>query len=218
MKAAALVRDVVAQHTATQRQGRRLHKLGKRLSFVPSTYKDALRVGAVRRKPLLVLLDAGYSEDPYQSLVQLLHTASKEHPELWQCVRREFLCYVESKRHPDADRILADSPHLASGVHTPCLCVLVWDNGVDEVTDLLASTSGKLGERLAACLDKFGAWRREVENRDARVELFQEQHTPMSTPRGWNLSLIHISEPTRLLSISYAVFCLKKKKIKQIQR
>ena len=29
---------------------------------------------------------------------------------------------------------------------------------------------------------------------------------------GKNLSLIHISEPTRLLSISYAVFCLKKKK------
>ena len=28
------------------------------------------------------------------------------------------------------------------------------------------------------------------------------------------LSLIHISEPTRLLSISYAVFCLKKKKLK----
>ena len=25
-----------------------------------------------------------------------------------------------------------------------------------------------------------------------------------------DLSLIHISEPTRLLSISYAVFCLKK--------
>ena len=30
-----------------------------------------------------------------------------------------------------------------------------------------------------------------------------------------DLSLIHISEPTRLLSISYAVFCLKKKKIKK---
>eukprot|EP00658_Telonema_sp_P-2_P024509 TRINITY_DN19852_c0_g1_i3.p1 TRINITY_DN19852_c0_g1~~TRINITY_DN19852_c0_g1_i3.p1 ORF type:complete len:154 (-),score=26.29 TRINITY_DN19852_c0_g1_i3:60-521(-) len=30
--------------------------------------------------------------------------------------------------------------------------------------------------------------------------------------QGCNLSLIHISEPTRLLSISYAVFCLKKKK------
>eukprot|EP00658_Telonema_sp_P-2_P063431 TRINITY_DN52147_c0_g1_i1.p2 TRINITY_DN52147_c0_g1~~TRINITY_DN52147_c0_g1_i1.p2 ORF type:complete len:125 (+),score=27.79 TRINITY_DN52147_c0_g1_i1:88-462(+) len=31
-----------------------------------------------------------------------------------------------------------------------------------------------------------------------------------------DLSLIHISEPTRLLSISYAVFCLKKKKITPI--
>eukprot|EP00658_Telonema_sp_P-2_P047034 TRINITY_DN35505_c0_g1_i1.p1 TRINITY_DN35505_c0_g1~~TRINITY_DN35505_c0_g1_i1.p1 ORF type:complete len:101 (+),score=15.30 TRINITY_DN35505_c0_g1_i1:84-386(+) len=29
--------------------------------------------------------------------------------------------------------------------------------------------------------------------------------------KGLILSLIHISEPTRLLSISYAVFCLKKK-------
>ena len=28
----------------------------------------------------------------------------------------------------------------------------------------------------------------------------------------WILSLIHISEPTRLGMISYAVFCLKKKK------
>eukprot|EP00658_Telonema_sp_P-2_P054096 TRINITY_DN43001_c0_g1_i1.p1 TRINITY_DN43001_c0_g1~~TRINITY_DN43001_c0_g1_i1.p1 ORF type:complete len:101 (-),score=16.65 TRINITY_DN43001_c0_g1_i1:18-320(-) len=32
-----------------------------------------------------------------------------------------------------------------------------------------------------------------------------------STPPVPLLSLIHISEPTRLLSISYAVFCLKKK-------
>src|SRR5450756_3105795 len=30
--------------------------------------------------------------------------------------------------------------------------------------------------------------------------------------RLWHLSLIHISEPTRLGMISYAVFCLKKKK------
>eukprot|EP00658_Telonema_sp_P-2_P004075 TRINITY_DN11527_c0_g1_i5.p1 TRINITY_DN11527_c0_g1~~TRINITY_DN11527_c0_g1_i5.p1 ORF type:complete len:115 (+),score=19.15 TRINITY_DN11527_c0_g1_i5:301-645(+) len=32
------------------------------------------------------------------------------------------------------------------------------------------------------------------------------------------LSLIHISEPTRLLSISYAVFCLKKKKKTHINK
>src|SRR5678816_1780784 len=34
-------------------------------------------------------------------------------------------------------------------------------------------------------------------------------------PTTKKLSLIHISEPTRLLSISYAVFCLKKKKKKK---
>eukprot|EP00658_Telonema_sp_P-2_P043978 TRINITY_DN31854_c0_g1_i1.p1 TRINITY_DN31854_c0_g1~~TRINITY_DN31854_c0_g1_i1.p1 ORF type:complete len:132 (-),score=27.99 TRINITY_DN31854_c0_g1_i1:46-441(-) len=34
-------------------------------------------------------------------------------------------------------------------------------------------------------------------------------------PSRGDLSLIHISEPTRLLSISYAVFCLKKKKNKK---
>src|SRR5678816_2082969 len=34
----------------------------------------------------------------------------------------------------------------------------------------------------------------------------------LGNARYWyGLSLIHISEPTRLLSISYAVFCLKKK-------
>src|SRR5450756_851141 len=32
---------------------------------------------------------------------------------------------------------------------------------------------------------------------------------------GGGLSLIHISEPTRLGMISYAVFCLKKKKIRK---
>src|SRR5678815_3169932 len=39
--------------------------------------------------------------------------------------------------------------------------------------------------------------------------------TPIVIGNVMYLSLIHISEPTRLLSISYAVFCLKKKKTKQ---
>eukprot|EP00658_Telonema_sp_P-2_P064579 TRINITY_DN5367_c0_g1_i4.p1 TRINITY_DN5367_c0_g1~~TRINITY_DN5367_c0_g1_i4.p1 ORF type:complete len:108 (-),score=22.16 TRINITY_DN5367_c0_g1_i4:102-425(-) len=41
-------------------------------------------------------------------------------------------------------------------------------------------------------------------------------YTSTHTPYIPYLSLIHISEPTRLLSISYAVFCLKKKKKKNI--
>src|SRR5665647_2833324 len=35
--------------------------------------------------------------------------------------------------------------------------------------------------------------------------------TPTISAVGYNLSLIHISEPTRRTPISYAVFCLKKK-------
>ena len=38
----------------------------------------------------------------------------------------------------------------------------------------------------------------------------EDDYAPLRAALG--LSLIHISEPTRLLSISYAVFCLKKKK------
>ena len=37
-------------------------------------------------------------------------------------------------------------------------------------------------------------------------------------PGNMNLSLIHISEPTRRTPISYAVFCLKKKKNKTSRR
>eukprot|EP00658_Telonema_sp_P-2_P021807 TRINITY_DN18692_c0_g1_i6.p1 TRINITY_DN18692_c0_g1~~TRINITY_DN18692_c0_g1_i6.p1 ORF type:complete len:108 (-),score=35.73 TRINITY_DN18692_c0_g1_i6:82-405(-) len=78
-------------------------------------------------------------------------------------------------------------------------------------------------------------YKRQVEDRGSRVPLHEreEQHEheeqvseeSVSQTRVsdhsedvvkvvLNLSLIHISEPTRLLSISYAVFCLKKKKKK----
>src|SRR5450756_822947 len=44
------------------------------------------------------------------------------------------------------------------------------------------------------------------------LNFFQHEcHLQVRTPRV-KLSLIHISEPTRLGMISYAVFCLKKKK------
>src|SRR5450756_3021175 len=43
------------------------------------------------------------------------------------------------------------------------------------------------------------------------VDLRVPDHVPYGGG-GYHLSLIHISEPTRLGMISYAVFCLKKKK------
>src|SRR5678816_1202608 len=42
--------------------------------------------------------------------------------------------------------------------------------------------------------------------------LLQHLSLKLGIVTGRDLALIHISEPTRLLSISYAVFCLKKKK------
>eukprot|EP00658_Telonema_sp_P-2_P034790 TRINITY_DN25393_c0_g1_i2.p1 TRINITY_DN25393_c0_g1~~TRINITY_DN25393_c0_g1_i2.p1 ORF type:complete len:105 (+),score=35.27 TRINITY_DN25393_c0_g1_i2:135-449(+) len=47
------------------------------------------------------------------------------------------------------------------------------------------------------------------------IRTFMLAYHPDKEYPTWCLSLIHISEPTRLLSISYAVFCLKKKKTKK---
>src|SRR5678816_2033538 len=63
---------------------------------------------------------------------------------------------------------------------------------------------------------------------ESRLTRSLKEHRPLRVKAGFDptapdlhlghtvliLSLIHISEPTRLLSISYAVFCLKKKKRK----
>ena len=46
---------------------------------------------------------------------------------------------------------------------------------------------------------------------DAILKKISDLGLDIMNCRGQGLSLIHISEPTRLLSISYAVFCLKKK-------
>ena len=47
---------------------------------------------------------------------------------------------------------------------------------------------------------------------DAVLNALSAKKEDAIPPKILALSLIHISEPTRLLSISYAVFCLKKKK------
>src|SRR5678816_4810559 len=55
---------------------------------------------------------------------------------------------------------------------------------------------------------------RQVENKSAikpkqaEIEVELLKNGPAQLVAGKVLSLIHISEPTRLLSISYAVFCL----------
>src|SRR5665213_1773152 len=53
-------------------------------------------------------------------------------------------------------------------------------------------------------------------DRRMQVAAIGGERCPIALPRGGTvgLSLIHISEPTRQAEISYAVFCLKKKKLK----
>ena len=53
----------------------------------------------------------------------------------------------------------------------------------------------------------------EIANYKSAITEFEKVvRVDADNERVWKLSLIHISEPTRLLSISYAVFCLKKNK------
>src|SRR5678816_2615675 len=67
---------------------------------------------------------------------------------------------------------------------------------------------GREGENslLYLCMDYIS---REFGAEQSLVEINAYQMYINGTV--YDLSLIHISEPTRLLSISYAVFCLKKK-------
>eukprot|EP00658_Telonema_sp_P-2_P029117 TRINITY_DN2219_c0_g1_i3.p1 TRINITY_DN2219_c0_g1~~TRINITY_DN2219_c0_g1_i3.p1 ORF type:complete len:103 (-),score=37.13 TRINITY_DN2219_c0_g1_i3:7-315(-) len=51
-----------------------------------------------------------------------------------------------------------------------------------------------------------------------RLQLALKEAIAEQVQMAEELSLIHISEPTRLLSISYAVFCLKKKKKKEMTK
>src|SRR5450756_2723524 len=53
-----------------------------------------------------------------------------------------------------------------------------------------------------------------IRNREdpSRIAVIRKPMFPPTVFRAPSLSLIHISEPTRLGMISYAVFCLKKKK------
>eukprot|EP00658_Telonema_sp_P-2_P063216 TRINITY_DN51934_c0_g1_i1.p1 TRINITY_DN51934_c0_g1~~TRINITY_DN51934_c0_g1_i1.p1 ORF type:complete len:134 (-),score=42.42 TRINITY_DN51934_c0_g1_i1:37-438(-) len=62
----------------------------------------------------------------------------------------------------------------------------------------------QLEEERCAAIERDN---RTLVNRMSRIM----KRTGIDNGKPHELSLIHISEPTRLLSISYAVFCLKKK-------
>src|SRR5678815_3743254 len=77
---------------------------------------------------------------------------------------------------------------------------------VNQSAELLFDTSRKtlIGQLAGRVLGDDAEMRQLVA--DAQANAFGQRKQIMEL----HLSLIHISEPTRLLSISYAVFCLKK--------
>src|SRR5450756_3079518 len=85
------------------------------------------------------------------------------------------------------------------------------------VGEMAAAAAAQEFERAARLRDRLAAVRHVHERQAARIEggeAFDVIGLHQGEP-GANvqvLSLIHISEPTRLGMISYAVFCLKKKK------
>src|SRR5664279_1405745 len=126
------------------------------------------------------------------------------------------------KRH-----IIVDTLGLVLAVVVQSASVQDRDGAVDVVNKLFESwkkvikifADGSYRGQLIKTLKTTFKIELEIIKRD-------ELHTFKILPKRWivertfawidtNLSLIHISEPTRRTPISYAVFCLKKKKIKK---
>ena len=111
-------------------------------------------------------------------------------------VEREFRNLYKDKAGERAGKFVTDD-RLNTGKplaewDSAALLRLMWEAW----NDVFRRTLGQAERTLVSEL-------RDVRNRWAHQQTFSSDDT--------DLSLIHISEPTRLLSISYAVFCLKKK-------
>ena len=89
---------------------------------------------------------------------------------------------------------------------------------IDRIKEWL-SKGAKPTDRVARFLDAEGILKREPRNNPQKAipkknqkKLKKRLQQKRPQQKKLKLSLIHISEPTRLGMISYAVFCLKKKK------
>ena len=99
----------------------------------------------------------------------------------------------------------------------PGTVVYVYDNNSRDRTSELATAAGAV-VRHEFAQGKGAVIRRMFREIDAEAYIMidaDDTYPVEAIPEMYSLSLIHISEPTRRTPISYAVFCLKKKKIKK---
>eukprot|EP00658_Telonema_sp_P-2_P042537 TRINITY_DN30548_c0_g1_i3.p1 TRINITY_DN30548_c0_g1~~TRINITY_DN30548_c0_g1_i3.p1 ORF type:complete len:498 (-),score=127.26 TRINITY_DN30548_c0_g1_i3:83-1576(-) len=124
--------------------------------------------------------------------------------------------YMKCANNTDASTLLSmsNASQLIEGPHAAPLTV----DHACEVLDYGCTKS-----HLYAVMPRYPItakqWRERIDpaNQRSRLKVLEpeagcESDEEVSSEEEEKLSLIHISEPTRLLSISYAVFCLKKKK------
>src|SRR5664279_6615420 len=89
----------------------------------------------------------------------------------------------------------------------------IWEQSVDELDASVSLEADGVNDTVAA--NRFGV--RDIADLAEQLTMLVPARVPAETPDDLGkpipyLSLIHISEPTRRTPISYAVFCLKKKK------
>src|SRR5660397_117174 len=156
--------------------------------------RDVGEEGAFTLRPEEILekaseaLDYGVTE---------LHIVGGEHPDL---------------PYEEVRRMIVDLHAFAPGVHLKAFTVsemahFAASTGMGEEEVLLDLKEAGLGSLPGGGAEIFAERvRSQVCSRKISGERWLEIH----------LSLIHISEPTRLRRISYAVFCLKKKKNKKL--
>ena len=134
------------------------------------------------------------------------HTAHETSEEDFAEARRMLDVYADFAENfmavPVLKGVKSPSERFAGAEETFCIEALMQDGKA-----LQAGTSHFLGQNFAKAFEV------QFLNRENNLEYVWATSWGVSTRLmgALILSLIHISEPTRLLSISYAVFCLKKK-------
>src|SRR5678815_3670852 len=208
--------------------------LGKKFGDLNRPLLVAVRSGARDSMPGMMdtVLNLGLNDQTVLALAK----ATKNERFAWDCYRRFIQMYgdvvmgvqkLPNEDHEPFETLIHQlkHDHHEEDIDDAHLTVDDYKELVNRFKKLVKERTGKSfpndpWEQLKGAAGAvFGSWMND------RAIVYRRKY---NIPEEWGtavnvqamvygLSLIHISEPTRLLSISYAVFCLKKKKKNKIQ-